>query len=198
VTGDRVDLSASRLVLGVCGSVAALGTPHVLMWLRARFGIANVCVVLSETAKRFVTREALAAVADVTVVTGWSDLPPGTRSHVGIAADADVVLVVPATANTVAKIANGIADTVLTAVVAAAACPVIVAPSMSEVTWNKPATRRNVARLVEDGCQVVEPKEGISTSTSDLEFGSVGDFREPLLRALIALRTPASEGEERP
>ncbi|MDN0195307.1 flavoprotein [Streptomyces sp. S.PNR 29] len=198
MTADRVDLSGARLVVGVSGSVAALGTPHLLTWLRARLGVTDVCVVLSEMAQRFVTRESLLAVADCTVVTGWSDLPPGARSHVGIAAGADVLLLMPATSNTVAKLAHGIADTVLTAVIAAATCPVIVAPSMSEATWNKPATRRNVAQLVADGYQVVEPKDGLSTSTSDVEFGSVGDFREPLLRALIKTRIAPARGEERP
>ncbi|TDE32729.1 flavoprotein [Actinomadura sp. 6K520] len=198
MNGDRIDLSGARIVLGVSGSVAALGTAHLLMWLRTRFGITGVSVVLSDMAQRFVTPASLTAVADCTVVTGWYDLPEGTRSHVGIAAHADVVLVVPATANTMAKIANGIADSTLTAVVAAASCPVILAPSMSETTWNKPATRRNVAQLVADGYQVVDPKEGISTSTSELELGSVGDFRGPLVRALIATRSATPWGEERP
>jgi phosphopantothenoylcysteine decarboxylase/phosphopantothenate--cysteine ligase len=181
----EIDLSGSRLLVGVCGSVSALGVPHLLMWLRTTFGLRGTRIVLTDMAQRFVTKDSLLAVDGCQVMTGWHDLPAGVVSHVDLAEDADVVALLPATANFVAKLANGICDTLLTSVVAAASCPTIVAPSMSEAAWFKPANQRNIKQLLEDGLVVVEPEKGFSTSRSTAEFGSLGEFRRPLLRALL-------------
>ncbi|WP_020634198.1 flavoprotein [Amycolatopsis alba] len=188
------DVSSTKLLLGVCGSVSAVGTPHLLMWLRTTFGLTDVRVILSDMAQRFVTKQSLAAVADYEVVTGWDDLPDGTKSHVGVAADADVLVVMPATAHLIAQVAHGLGGSLLTSVIAAATCPTLIVPSMSEATWLKPATQRNVTRLRDDGFEVIEPAEGFSTSGSITEFGSLGDFRAPLVRALTRSHSRTKKG----
>ncbi|MFE3170621.1 flavoprotein [Amycolatopsis sp. NPDC059090] len=178
------DFSSTKLLIGVCGSVSALGTPHMLMWLRTTFGLIDVRVILSDMAQRFVTKASIQAVADYEVMTGWNDLPVGTKSHVGVATEADVLAVVPATAHLVAQVAHGLCGSLLTSTVAAATCPTLIVPSMSAASWHKPANQRNIAQLRADGHEVTEPQVGFSTSGSVAEFGSLGDFRAPLIRAL--------------
>lgn len=184
MSSPKLDLSEVKVVMGVCGSVSSLGTAHLLLWLRRRFGLREVTVILSEMAQRFVTKESLEAVCDYSVVTGWHDLPVGTRSHVDLVRGADVVAVAPATVNLLGKLANGICDSLLTSAVASAGCPVLLAPSTNGTTWNKAAVRRNVTQLIDDGYDVVAPVDGLAAGGDMWEAGSVGDFRRPLIRAL--------------
>jgi phosphopantothenoylcysteine decarboxylase/phosphopantothenate--cysteine ligase len=173
-----------RLLLGVCGSVSSLTVPHLLPWLSLKLGITDVRVVLTEMAQRFVTKESLRAVAPCEAFSVWDDLPPGRDSHVTMANWAEVIAVLPATANLLGKVANGIADDLLTSILLAAPCPVVLVPATSRTMWEKPAVQRNVARLREDGYQVVEPGEGVAFATGEAEAGSLGDFRRPLITAI--------------
>ncbi|WP_433248778.1 flavoprotein [Streptosporangium sp. CA-135522] len=190
-----------RLLLGVCGSVSSLTVPHLLAWLSLKLGVADVRVVLTTMARRFVTEESLRAVAACETFSGWDDLPPGRDSHVTMANWAEVIAVLPATANFLGKVANGIADDLLTSILLAASCPVVLVPAMSEAMWDKPSVRRNVARLRDDGYQVVEPGNGVAFATGEAESGSFGDFRRPLVTAVAQAlanrgRTPSEQGAE--
>ncbi len=185
-----------RLLVGVCGAVSAMGTPHVLYWLRSRLGVRDMRVVMTGMAKRFLTPESVRHVLECDVVTDWDDLNPGP-GHVTLAGWADVVVVMPTTANKLGKLASGIADDVLTATVTSVECPVILVPAMSAAMWNKPAVQRNVRQLADDGYTVVHPRLGVSLATGEHEVGSLGDFRRPLLTALatVLTRRTADESE---
>ncbi|GIH62563.1 flavoprotein [Microbispora siamensis] len=186
-----------RLLLGVCGSVSSLTVPHLLPWLSLKLGVTEVRVVLTGMARRFITEESLRAVAPCETFSSWDDLPAGRDSHVTMAGWAEAIAVLPATANFLGKVANGIADDLLTSILLAATCPVVLVPAMNQVMWEKPAVQRNIVRLREDGYRVVEPGDGAAFATGETESGSLGDFRRPLITA-IAQALAARPGKQSP
>jgi phosphopantothenoylcysteine decarboxylase/phosphopantothenate--cysteine ligase len=120
---------------------------------------ADVTVVMTEAATRFVGPETFAALTGRPVHTSlWER--PGEVIHVRLARGADVAVVVPATANVIARMAQGLADDLLTSALLEATCPIVVAPAMHTGMWEHPATRSNVALLVARGVHVVEPVAG--------------------------------------
>jgi phosphopantothenoylcysteine synthetase/decarboxylase len=124
------------------------------------------------------------AVTQGGVYVDFDDVPDATAPHVELATWADVILVVPATANFLGKVANGIADDLLTTTLLAASCPVVIVPVTNTAMWSKPAVQRNVAQLREDGYEVVEPKEGVSLADGRAEAGSLGDYRPAVVAAI--------------
>jgi phosphopantothenoylcysteine decarboxylase/phosphopantothenate--cysteine ligase len=147
----------SRIVLGVSGGIAAYKACEVLRRLREDGH--DVTVVPTENALRFVgktTFEALSGKSVATdVFTAASAIP-----HVRLGRDADLVLVVPATADLLARQAAGRADDLLTNVLLTATCPVLVCPAMHTEMWEHPATRANVATLRSRGIVVLDPASG--------------------------------------
>lgn len=183
-----------RLLVGVCGGISAMGAPHVLYWLKQKLGN-RTRVLLSPAAHRFVTPESFSDLLGERPLTTADDLAPG-ESHVSLARDADVIVLLPATANTLVKLSVGLADNLLCTTVMAADCPVILMPATSETTWHKPAVQRAVHQLREDGYTVVDPGPGAAVATGEKEVGSLGDFRKPLLEAVAAASSkPRNEGE---
>lgn len=185
-----------RLLVGVCGSISSVAVPHLVLWMHSALGVTRVRVVMTRSARDLLGRKVMEAVAGDGVVTDWDDVEDKAAPHVALAAWADVV-VLPATANFLGKVANGIADDLLTSTVLAATCPVAMIPVMNAAMWAKPVVRRNVARLREDGVQVVEPTAGRSLNDGQDETGSLGDFR-PALVAAIARAAGAGTGAVRP
>ena len=168
-------LDGKRIVLGVSGSIAAYKAADLVRRL-VKAG-AEVQPVMTASAARFIPPLTVATLAGREVLgplfpdagaaqTAW------TR-HVELGLWADGVVVAPATAQTLAKLAGGFCDSMLTAVVLSARCPVMVAPAMDHDMWGHPATRRNVATLRADGVEVVHPAHG------ELASGLVGDGRLP-------------------
>lgn len=199
------DLAAAardtKLLVGVCGAVAALGTPHALLWARSRLGLTNVRVLMTSMAQRLVARASLEAASDRMVITGWDDLEPEAAPHVRLASWPDVILILPATANFIAKAAHGHAEDLLTTVVLAASCPVVLAPSMNPSMWSKPAVQRNVDQLRADGYTLIPPGKGLSLAADGAEHGSIEDVRQPILAALsqvISLQNAHSDLADTP
>ncbi len=185
MTGTRHDFGEIRLLVFGAGSVAVLGLPHILLWLKSRLRLNRIRVVLTPMATRLVTVDSIRRVAGCEVYVEWDDLPADARSHVSLAEWADVAIVLPATADFVGKLAHGIGDNLATSTIMAVAGPVIVVPSTNATTWAKPAVRRNVQQLRDDGFTVVEPVDGLSVAGDTSETGSMGDYRTALLHALI-------------
>lgn len=148
-----------KLVLAVSGGVAAYKAAE-LVRLLGKVG-ADVHVVLSEAGARFVTPVTFQALSGNTV---WSDLwdprMPNNMAHIDLTRGAAAILIAPASADVLAKIAHGMADDLLTTMCLARDCPLMVAPAMNRQMWENPATVRNVARLREDGVQVFGPDAG--------------------------------------
>ncbi|MFE2296512.1 flavoprotein [Streptomyces sp. NPDC059452] len=182
-----------RMVVGVCGGISSMGSPHVLYWLKQKLNL-QIQVILSPAAHRFVTPESFSDLLHQRPLTTAEDLAPG-ESHVSLARNADVIVLLPATANTLVKLSVGLGDNLLCSTVMAADCPVFLMPATSEITWNKPAVQRAVEQLRKDGYTVVDPGPGASLATGEREVGSLGDFRKPLLEAVVAAASRSNEGD---
>jgi phosphopantothenoylcysteine decarboxylase/phosphopantothenate--cysteine ligase len=150
-------VTGKRIFLGVSGGIAAYKAAALTSTLVQRG--ASVDVVLTAEAERFITPLTFASLTARPVYTSLWDAPERIP-HIRLVREADVALVVPATANLIAKLAAGIADDVLTAALLAARIPRILAPAMNETMFEDPATQSNLAKLRSRGYEIVEPERG--------------------------------------
>ena len=152
-------LSGKTVVLGITGSIAAYKAADIASKL-VQAG-ARVEVVMTEPATRFITPLTLRSITGRPVVTGmWELASEFSIEHIALAEAADVVAIAPATADTIAKLACGMADDMLTCTVLATGAPVILAPAMNDNMLNNPITRENLAKLKARGFIIVEPEYG--------------------------------------
>lgn len=150
-------LIGRRVLLGVTGGIAAYKVAQLARMLVAAG--ADVQVVMTENATRFVGPDTFAALTGKPVHTSlWES--PGTVLHVRIAHETELAVVAPATANVIAKLARGIADDLLTSTLLESSCPVVVAPAMHTGMWEHPATRENVQALESRGVTFAGPASG--------------------------------------
>lgn len=160
--GSLEILRGRRVLVGICGGIAAYKVCHVVSAL-AQAGT-EVTVAMTDAATRFVTPLTFQALSGRPVFTSqWDQFDQADPQHVRLAHDLDVALVAPCTMNTVARLAHGFADDAVTAIVAAidrVRTPVLVAPSMNAEMWGQPATARNLATLEQDGFSVIAPGTG--------------------------------------
>jgi len=159
-SGSRSNLGAlrgARVLLGVTGGIASYKAVEIARLL-GKAG-ARVQVLMTDAAQRFVGPATFAAITHRSVPTDVFDSPEMVL-HVHLARDTDVILVAPATANVIAKMAHGIADDLLTNVLLNATVPLVVAPAMHTEMWEHPATQENVQTLRNRGVLIVDPEEG--------------------------------------
>jgi phosphopantothenoylcysteine decarboxylase / phosphopantothenate---cysteine ligase len=177
---------APRVVLGVGGGIAAYKACEVLRQLTESGH--SVRVVPTAAALRFVGAATFEALSGQPVHTGvFEDVPE--VPHVRIGQEADLVLVVPATADLLARVAHGLADDLLTNTLLTARCPVMLAPAMHTEMWEHPATRHNVATLRARGVVVTEPASGRLTGR-DTGKGRLADPAEIVDLARLLLARP--------
>lgn len=154
-----MELNGKRIVLGVTGGIAAYKAAELLRLL-VRQG-ADVQVAMTEAATRFVTATTFQALSGQPVyVDQWDARMPNAMAHIDLSRQADLILVAPASADFMARIANGLADDLLATMILARDCPLLLAPAMNRQMWENPATQRNVARLLGDGIGVLGPASG--------------------------------------
>jgi phosphopantothenoylcysteine decarboxylase/phosphopantothenate--cysteine ligase len=154
---DPRALSGARIVLAVTGGIAAYKAAELARAMQ-RAG-AEVQPLLTPDAERLITRATFAALTGRRVPGSvWDD--PAAVEHVALARWADVIVVAPATANTLAKLAHGLADDLVTNTALAFPGPLVVAPAMHTEMWEHPATVDNVATLRSRGIVVIEPASG--------------------------------------
>lgn len=160
------------VLLGITGGIAAYKAAELArLFVRGGF---QVQAVMTAAATQFVTPLTLATVTGRDVPVEMFDISyEGKVRHVSLAEQAEVMVVAPASANTLAKMACGIADNLLTTLYLAVTCPVILVPSMNEAMFAHPAVRENLNRLRAGGCRVMEPETG------ELACGTVGKGRMP-------------------
>ena len=169
-----------RVLLGITGGVAAYKSAHLARLLTAAG--AEVTVVMTESATRFVGPDTFAALTGRPVHTSlWER--PGEVLHIRLAHEADLAIVAPATANLLAKLAHGLADDLLTSTLLEYAGPLVIAPAMHTGMWEHPATRGNVETLEGRGITFVGPVEGALAHGDS----GVGRFAEPEIIAAEAL-----------
>jgi phosphopantothenoylcysteine decarboxylase len=151
--------SGPEIVVGVSGGIAAYKAA-ALTSLLVQDG-AQVTAVLTRNARRFIGAATFAALTGRPVASRSFDaaaFPLG--AHIELAAKADLVIVAPATADLLAKVAGGVADDLLTTLLLCAECPVVYAPAMNAAMWEKPAVQRNVQQVAADGGIIVQPGTG--------------------------------------
>src|SRR4051812_24929379 len=171
----------ARILLGVSGGIAAYKALEVVR-LATQAGHA-VRVVQTPASLQFVGAASFAGLTGAPVLTGEFERDPARGafpdqappehdplSHLELVRNADAYLIAPASANTIAKLAHGLADNLLTSAALAATCPVVVAPAMNNFMWDHAATRANVATLRERGLTVLEP--GVGRLGSKGEWGA--------------------------
>ncbi|HEY1573979.1 MAG TPA: bifunctional phosphopantothenoylcysteine decarboxylase/phosphopantothenate--cysteine ligase CoaBC [Pseudonocardiaceae bacterium] len=180
------DTERPRVILGVGGGIAAYKACEVLRGLTESGH--DVRVVPTEAALRFVGAATFEALSGHPVRTGvFEDVPD--VPHVRLGKQADLVVVVPATADVLARAAHGVADDLLTATLLTARCPVLFSPAMHTEMWEHPATRDNVALLRSRGAVVTDPASGRLTGV-DTGKGRLADPAEIVDLARLLLAAP--------
>jgi len=163
-------LNNKNIILGVCGSIAAYKSALVVRLL-VKAG-ANVKVILTADASNFITPLTLATLSKNPVYTHYFEAETGVWSnHVELGLWADYMLIAPASANTLGKMANGLCDNLLTAVYLSSKCPVLFAPAMDLDMWKHESTQENIAKLQSFGNVMIAPGSG------ELASGLHGDGR---------------------
>src|SRR6186997_701226 len=149
----------NNIALGVCGGIAAYKAVEVLRGLQ-RAGCA-VRVAMTKRACEFVQPLTFRALSGShVIVDDYAPENPDPIAHITFSQTIDLLIVAPATANIIAKFANGVADDFLTSTYLACTAPVLIAPAMNTTMWEQPATQRNVKQLKKDGVHFIEPVAG--------------------------------------
>ena len=180
-------LEGKRILLGVTGGVAAFKAAYLARELQRRG--AAVQVAMTEAATHFVGTATFQALTGHPVFTDqWDTRIDNGMAHIELSRAADALVIAPASADFLAKLANGLCDDLLSTLCLARDCPLLVAPAMNLQMWAHPATQRNVARLREDGVTVLGPGSG------DQACGETGDGRmleaDELAEAMEAFFVP--------
>ncbi len=165
-----MELLGKKILLGVTGGIAAYKAAELTRLLQKQG--ATVQVAMTEAATHFVGAVTFQALSGQPVFTDqWDARMANNMAHIDLSREADVVLVAPASADFLAKVAHGQADDLLTTLVLARDCPLLVAPAMNRQMWENPATQRNAATLAADGITLLGPACG------DQACGEVGAGR---------------------
>lgn len=185
------------IVLGVCGGIAAYKSCELASRLTQNG--AQVHVVMTEGATHFVSPQTFAALTLQPVHTSlWPQNlesdggVAASMAHISLAREADAVLIAPATANTIAKLAHGFSDDLLTTICLATRAPILVAPAMNPQMWSHAATQKNVRKLEELGYTIVQPESG------RMACEDVGSGRLPETSALVEALNRVLDARQKP
>jgi phosphopantothenoylcysteine decarboxylase/phosphopantothenate--cysteine ligase len=151
-------VKGKKIVLAVCGSIAAYKAA-IIVRLLVKAG-AEVQVLMTQEATKFIAPLTLSVLAKRPVLSGLITADEQWNNHVELGLWADVMLVAPASANTIAKMRAGFCDNIVLATYLSARCPVVVAPAMDEDMWKHPATQENITSLQSRGNQIITVREG--------------------------------------
>jgi phosphopantothenoylcysteine decarboxylase/phosphopantothenate--cysteine ligase len=150
----------NRIILGITGGIAAYKAAELLRLL-IKQGM-EVQVVMTEAACHFITPTTMQGLSGKPVYTDqWDASVPNSMAHINLSRAADAIVIAPASADFIAKLANGLADDLLSTLCLARNCPLIIAPAMNREMWLNAATQRNIAQLIADGMQVLGPDNGM-------------------------------------
>ncbi|HEY0349342.1 MAG TPA: bifunctional phosphopantothenoylcysteine decarboxylase/phosphopantothenate--cysteine ligase CoaBC [Pyrinomonadaceae bacterium] len=164
------EVQVKRVAIGVTGGIAAYKSIEVLRGLQ-RAGC-EVRVAMTRHACEFVRPLTFRALSGAyVIVDDYSAENPDPIAHITFSQTIDLFVIAPATANTLAKLANGIADDFITSTYLACTAPILIAPAMNSVMWSHPATQRNVQKLRNDGVSIIEPDDG------EMACGTIGPGR---------------------
>ncbi|MDD5577687.1 MAG: bifunctional phosphopantothenoylcysteine decarboxylase/phosphopantothenate--cysteine ligase CoaBC [Methylobacter sp.] len=192
-----------NILLAVSGGIAAYKSAELVRLLRKRG--ADVRVVMTRSAREFVAPLTFQALSGSPVHTELLDADEeNAMGHINLARWADVLIIAPATANSIAKCSHGLADDLLSTLYLAATCPVYIAPAMNQAMWNKAVTQENIQKLKSHGVTVIGPAQG-DQACGETGFGRMSEpleicerlLAEPLVRRLQGLKVLISAGPTR-
>jgi phosphopantothenoylcysteine decarboxylase/phosphopantothenate--cysteine ligase len=170
---------AHEILICVTGSISAVNVPTIIRYILDRHVAAGVSVALTQNARRFVSETTLAIVTQrPCLVDMFEAATKGEATHVALANRCDLAVVVPATANIIGKLANGIVDDTVTSVLSVCDKPTIIVPAIHPIALQKKTISRNIERLQEDGYDFLGPVHGLSVSEGKRGLG-LGAMPEP-------------------
>ena len=188
------DLKGSNILLGVCGGVAAYKAAVLVRDLR-QLG-ANVRVVMTESAQAFISPMSFHALSGEPVHCRLFDAGAVQgMGHIELARWADCMLVAPASANSIAKFAMGLADDLLSTLALASQAPLIICPAMNTHMWSHPATQDNVLRLMQRGVQFIGPDEGVQ-ACGDQGLGRMAEVEDIVAHLRLGAAHLCLQGRE--
>ena len=191
---NRQPLKSKNVAIGVTGGIAAYKAIEVLRGLQ-RAGC-EVRVAMTRNACEFIQPLTFRALSgSYVIVDDYSAENPDPIAHITFSQTRELFVIAPATANTLAKLANGVADDFITSTYLACTAPVLVAPAMNTVMWEHPATRRNIEKLRIDGVEIIEPDAG------EMACGTIGPGRLSAPERIVSVALELlgqSTGEQRP
>ena len=186
-----ITAKGTRVLLIIGGGIAAYKSLDLIRRLKER--AASVRVVMTEAAQEFVTPLAAGALAGGQVYTDLFDtVAEFDVGHIRLARDTDLIVVAPATADLMAKMANGHGDDLASTILLATTAPVLLAPAMNPQMWAHPATQRNLARLRADGIATIGPNTGEMAESHEAGTGRMSEPIE-IAEAAIAILGPATQ-----
>jgi len=184
-TAGGVTMSAKqkKIILGVTGSIAAYKSADIIRKLKEKNYA--ITVIMTDEAERFITPLTLAALSGSAVYRGLFDEHSRNEMmpHITLAQEADAILIVPATANIIAKMACGITDDLLTCVVTATAAPILIAPAMNTQMYRNAIVQENCQKLRKHGMQIIDPIKGALACGTTGE-GHIAD-EETIINAVV-------------
>jgi phosphopantothenoylcysteine decarboxylase/phosphopantothenate--cysteine ligase len=160
------NLKPKQVVLGVCGSIAAYKAGDIIRRLQDNH--CEVTVIMTKEAAQFITPLTLSSLSGKNVHSDMFDNSSWRMAHIELARTADIVLIAPATANVIGKLASGLADDLLTTFVITSRSPIFIAPAMNDEMYANGIVRDNCAKLKKHGFKFIEPVKG------KLACGTVG------------------------
>ena len=170
-----------KIIIVSCGSLAATALPGYLLIIKSRYKQADIQVVLTKNATYFLALGAISHLPGVSVFSGWSDDTAHARiNHADLVNGCDLFIVLPATANFLGKVANGIADDLATTCFIAYDKPKIIFPSMNNDMLHSKYVQRNISSLRAFGDIVVIGGEAISVATGNVGVGALPDIKTVL------------------
>jgi SAM-dependent methyltransferase/3-polyprenyl-4-hydroxybenzoate decarboxylase len=182
----------ARIVLGISGAIAAIDAPALVRMLQARRF--DVAVVMTAAARKFVSAGSLEALTHRPVIRGfWQKDAEGPAPHIQLATWADLVVLYPATAATISRIAQAACTDVLSALVTATTQPVLVVPSMNESMYLSPGVQRNLEQLRRDGRHVVQPVMGLEAAVAPSARTPMSGAAPPPSQVVAAIELLADE-----
>ncbi|WP_330165401.1 bifunctional phosphopantothenoylcysteine decarboxylase/phosphopantothenate--cysteine ligase CoaBC [Methylomonas sp. LL1] len=190
----RYAIINKRILLGVCGGIAAYKSAELVRLLRKQH--CQVRVIMTRAAQQFLTPLTFQALSGNPVHTELFDAEQEqAMGHIHLARWADILLIAPASANTLAKMAHGLADDLLSTLYLAADCPVWVAPAMNQAMWHKPVTQDNLARLRRHGVRVIGPATG-EQACGEQGFGRMSEPEQICGQLLAPPTQPVLQGRK--
>lgn len=177
-----------KIILGITGSIAAYKAAELIRLLKKQG--ADIQVIMTKSAKEFISPLTLQALSGKPVLENmWEPSKGNGMEHINQSKKADLILIAPASANFIAKLAQGLADDLLSNICLARNCPILIAPSMNKQMWENAATKRNVSIITQDGIAISGPESG-EQACGDEGMGRFINDKMLLLDIEKSLKTP--------